>query len=97
MVRIYIVEDHMMITEMLRTTLEVERDIQVVGASPDAEQALTDLKSLVVDVVLMDIGLPGMSGVEATRLLKERHPDLPIVILTSFQDETIEAIKAGAT
>ena len=97
MVRVYIVEDHRMIREMLRTSLELEAEIEVVGDAPEAEQALTDLKSKDVDVVLMDIGLPGMNGVDATRRLSEIRPELPVVILTSFQNDNVElAIQAGA-
>ena len=97
MIRVYIVEDQEMIREMLRTLLEMEGEIEVVGAAPDAEQALVDLESIDADLVLMDVKLPGMSGVEATRRLKETRPGLPVVMLSSFEDDYVEqSIAAGA-
>ena len=97
MTRVYLVEDQGMIREMLRTLLEIKGEVEVVGESPDAEQALIDLESLDTDLVLMDVQLPGMNGVEATRRLMEFRGDLPVIMLSSFLDEHVEhAIKAGA-
>ena len=77
--------------------LEREADVEVVGESAEAERALQELYALDVDVVLMDIRLPGMTGIEATRLLKEKRPDLLVVMLTSYRDEYLgDAIEAGA-
>jgi len=79
------------------SVLERGSNIEVVGEASDAEQALSDLQSLEVDVVLMDVGLPEMSGVEATRRLNEMRPDLPVLVMTAFGDEYVEkAITAGA-
>ena len=95
--RVYVVEDQQLIREMLCARLEVESEAEVVGQSGDAEHALTELESLDVDVVLMDIELPGVDGIEATRRLKDKRPDLAVVMLTSYQDEHLEeAISAGA-
>ena len=92
------VEDQTLIREMLRAMLELEPDIEVVGEAAEAEMALKELASLPVDLVFMDIGLPGMNGIQATQLLREMHRDLPIVMLTSSQDENLGlAIEAGAT
>ena len=86
-----------MIREMLRTLLEMDGEMEVVGAAPDAEQALIELESRDTDLVLMDVQLPGMNGVEATRRLKDKRCDLPVVMLSSFEDEYVEqAIEAGA-
>jgi DNA-binding NarL/FixJ family response regulator len=78
--------------------LMTDPELEVVGSSADAEHALLELETLAVDAVLMDILLPGMGGIEATRLLKEQHADLAVVVLTSYQGEYFEAaIEAGAT
>ena len=97
-IRVYLVEDQPLLREGLGAMLELETRLEVVGETEDAEQALRELETLDVDLVLMDIRLPGMNGVEATRLLKEQHPDLAVVVLTSYNDEYFEAaVEAGAT
>ena len=97
-IRVYQVEDQALIRESLRAMLEQEPGIEVVGEAADANRAIQELKTLDVDVVLMDIRLPGTDGIEATRLLKQTYQNLAVVILTSYQDEyMIEAIEAGAS
>ena len=94
---VYLVEDQTVLREVLGITLEKEPGFQLIGQAPDGERALEDIKVLEADVVLMDIGLPGMNGIEATRRLKEHHSYLSIVILTSYGDEYLEsALDAGA-
>ena len=88
---VYLVEDQALIRECLRAMLDLEPNLEVVGDSAEAERALQELNNLDVDVVLMDIKLPGLNGIEATRRLKENHPDLPVVMLTSYQDEYLAA------
>ena len=78
--------------------LALEPEIEVVGSAERGEQALSDIEALQVDVVLMDVNLPGLNRIEATRLLKERHRDLVVVALTYLQDEHVAAaIEAGAS
>ncbi len=97
-IRVYLVEDQTLLRETLGTMLMTDPELEVVGSSADAEHALLELETLAVDAVLMDILLPGMGGIEATRLLKEQHADLAVVVLTSYQGEYFEAaIEAGAT
>lgn len=97
-IRVYLVEDQTLLRETLGTMLMTDPELEVVGAAGDAEQALQELETLDVDAVLMDILLPGMGGIEATRLLKEQHSDLAVVVLTSYHGEYFEAaIEAGAT
>ena len=96
--RIYLVEDQAILRESLGAMLELETELEVVGETGDAEQALLELETLDVDVVLMDIRLPGMDGIEATRLLMQRHGAPKVLILTSSHDEYLgAAIEAGAT
>ena len=96
--RVYLVEDHSLMRESLRARLEMEANIEVVGETDDAEHALVELQSLDVDVVLMDIGLPGMDGIEATRQIKQQTQNIFVLMLTSYEDEYVEqAIEAGAS
>ncbi len=97
-IRVYLVEDQALIRESLRAMLQLEADIEVVGEAAEAELALQTLETLDVDLVLMDIGLPKMDGIEATRVLKGKRHDLPVVMLTSNQDEYLtKALAAGAS
>ena len=94
---VYLVEDQTVLREALGASLEIEPGFHLIGQAPDAEQALEDIRILEADVVLIDIGLPGMNGIEATRRLKENHSYLSIVILTAHGDEYLEsALDAGA-
>ena len=96
-VRVYLVEDETLLRESMRTMLELEPGILVAGEANDAEEALRHLKTLPIDVVLMDIRLPGMDGIKATRLLKEQHKNVTVVILTSYNGEYLgDAFEAGA-
>ncbi len=94
---VYLVEDHTVLREALGAWLDIEPGFQLIGQAPDGEHALGDITIRDADVVLMDIGLPGMNGIEATRRLKENHSYLSIVILTAHGDEYLEsALDAGA-
>ena len=68
-IKVYIVEDQALIRESLKAMLDLEQDIEVSGEAASAEQALQELKTLDVDLVLMDIGLPGMDGIAAASAL----------------------------
>ena len=98
-IRLIIVEDQKEVREGLRYLLGLDPRIQVLQAFDRAEALLDALPLLAVpDLILMDIGLPGMSGIEATRALRARWPDINVIILTVFEDEEkiLTSIKAGA-
>ena len=96
-VRVYLVEDQTVIRECLVDSLELAPDVVMIGEAPDAESALEDHRIGDTDVVVMDVGLPGMNGIEATRRLKEKRSDLRVVILTAHENDYLNAaISAGA-
>jgi DNA-binding NarL/FixJ family response regulator len=93
-----IVEDDNTLRPAFAELIEGEADLKCAGAFPSAEAALAALPALAPDVVLMDINLPGMNGIECTRRLKQRAPAIRIVMLTTFEDaeRVFESLKAGA-
>ena len=95
-IRVLLVDDHQVVREGLRRMLEVEDDIRVVGEATGMEEALKLAELHSPDVVLMDIKMPGVDGVEATRRLKEKQPACNIIMLTLYEEYIAEAIKAGA-
>src|SRR3982074_2978932 len=94
-----IVDDHGVVREGLRAYLELESDIQVVGEAKDGLEAVRRAAELQPDVVLMDLVMPNMDGVDATSRIKEQQPATHVIILTSFLDDerVVPAIRAGAT
>ena len=94
---VFLVDDHAVVREGIQRLLELEGGIVVVGEAGSAEEALTQLRYCAPKVILMDIRLPGLNGIEATRLIKVQHPDLRVLILSAFGDEHLaQAIEAGA-
>jgi len=97
-ITILIVDDHTVVRQGVRTLLDMHPDLQVVGEAESAEEALPLVEQLVPDVVLLDLLLPGMNGVETTREMKRISPRTQIVVLTSYaEDEHVfPALRAGA-
>jgi DNA-binding NarL/FixJ family response regulator len=97
-IRILLVDDQRLMREGLRILLELEPDLQVAGEAGDGQAALAAYAELQPDVVLMDVRMPGMDGVEATWRLHERWPEARVVILTTFDDDeyVFEGLRAGA-
>jgi two-component system, NarL family, response regulator NreC len=97
--RILLVDDHETVRQGLRLLLDREADLEVVAEANDGAQAIEREAVAVPDVVVMDVSMPGVSGVVATRRLKERRPDLPIVSLTRHADHTFleELLRVGVS
>ena len=97
-IRVVVADDQRVIREALAMLLDNESDIVVVGQASDGEAAVTLAAGQGAQVVLMDLRMPGTDGVEATRRLAERHPEIKVVVLTTYaDDESIsEALVAGA-
>ena len=98
MISVLLVDDHALVRLGLKTLIDDQPDMQVVGEASNAQQALQLVERLHPQVVLMDIRLPGMGGLEATREIVRRFPQSRVVMLTSFADEelVVSAIRAGA-
>jgi DNA-binding NarL/FixJ family response regulator len=97
-IKVLLVDDQTLIRQGIRLLLEMETDIQVVGQAANGREALEQAESLRPDVILMDVRMPEMDGVAATRELGKRLPEAKVIILTTFEDdETVfEGLKAGA-
>jgi DNA-binding NarL/FixJ family response regulator len=98
-INVLIADDHGVLRAGLRVLLDREPDMQVVGEAADGDETLQLCGTLRPDVVLMDVSMPGDSGVEATRKLKASWPDTHVLILTVHEDSSLlhEAIRAGAS
>ena len=98
MIRLLLVDDHEMVREGLKAILMEEPDFSIIGDAANAEQALALVEQLQPDVVLLDVRLPGTSGIEVCRIVAERFPLTAVIILTTFTDEHLVAqcIQAGA-
>lgn len=98
-IRLVIIDDHRIVREGIQALMEDVPDIDVVGVAADGCAGVELAKQLQPDVVLMDLVMSCMDGVEATRQLADSHPDIRILVLTSFitQDKVFPAIKAGAS
>ncbi|MDH4139165.1 MAG: response regulator transcription factor [Coriobacteriia bacterium] len=86
-IRVFIADDHELVRYALRTMLEAEPDIEVVGEASDGEEAALLVREITPDVVLLDLRMPKMSGVEVCRELHETCPDSKVIVLTSFDDD----------
>ncbi|OGI21816.1 MAG: hypothetical protein A2287_05055 [Candidatus Melainabacteria bacterium RIFOXYA12_FULL_32_12] len=96
--KLLMVEDHKLLRVGLKAIFEEYPSLEVVGEAEDGQTAVKLAKELNPDIILMDIGLPIMDGIEATRKIKDANPDVKIVILTSHSDENevMQALAAGA-
>ena len=97
-ISIYIVEDYNLARITCKKALEQFPDLEVKEAFETAEECITALEKEKVDIILMDIGLPYMTGIEATRIIKEKYPEIKTIMLTSHdnKEEIISSIASGA-
>lgn len=97
-IRVLLVDDHAVVRKGLRALFEREPGIEVVGEAEDGAQAVRVVGRLRPDVILMDLEMPGVGGIEASRQISEHQPDVKIVVLTSHaaEEDVFPALKAGA-
>jgi len=99
MIRILLVDDHAILREGLRALLSYYPDVEVVGEAEDGTQAIECVERLNPDIILMDIAMPGMSGLEATQRIHQKYPDTRVLILTQYEDQpyVLPVLRAGAS
>ena len=98
-IRLMLVDDHEIVRTGLRMMLGAESDLQIVAEADSGEAALAQIDECRCDVIIMDVSLPGMGGVETTRALRDRYPDIRILVLTIHEDERyfFQMLNAGAS
>ncbi|GGD77473.1 response regulator [Paenibacillus nasutitermitis] len=97
-IKILLADDHAMVRKGLQVFLATQPGIELVGEAADGLETLEKTARLVPDIILMDLNMPVLDGIETTKLLKQSHPDVKVIVLTSFsdQDHVLPAIRAGA-
>src|SRR5512139_3695010 len=98
-IRVMIVDDHAVVRSGLGAFLSVMPDLQLVGEAENGDEAVVRCGLLKPDVVIMDLIMPGTDGIAATRSIHEKYPNVRVLALTSFQEDTLiqQALEAGAT
>ena len=97
-IKVLIADDHRVVREGLTAVLEMKDDIQIVGEAVDGGEAVEKARTLMPDVIVMDVSMPGMGGVEATRIIKRELPHIGIIALTMYDDQQyiFDFVRAGA-
>lgn len=97
--KVIICDDQAIVRDGLELLLKLEKDIEVVGLAQDGAQAIELVDHIHSDLVLMDLMMPGVNGVEATRSIRAKHPEIKVLVLTTFDDDewVFDAIRAGAS
>lgn len=97
-IKVLIADDHLFYREGVRALLNNVPEIEVIGEASNGEEAITQAKSLQPDVILMDLKMPGMNGIDATRKINETHPSIGVLVMTMFDDDdsVFAAMRAGA-
>jgi DNA-binding NarL/FixJ family response regulator len=98
-VRVLVADDHHVVRRGLIFFLKTQQEIEIAGEAKDGLEAVEQTGKLKPDIVLMDLDMPNMNGIEATRLIKQKYPETKVLMLTSFsdQDHVIPALEAGAS
>ncbi|HEU4772547.1 MAG TPA: response regulator transcription factor, partial [Candidatus Udaeobacter sp.] len=98
-IKVLIVDDHRVVREGLSAILKSKDNIQVLGEAQDGQEAVEKARSLLPDVILMDVSMPKMTGVEATRIIKREFPHIGIIALTMYEEQQyiFDLVRGGAT
>lgn len=98
MINIILADDHQIVRDGIKSMLSGDFEIAIVAEAADGEQLFSILKSSVPDIVLLDISMPGMSGIEICRIIHENNPEIKVIILSMYSDEefVLQALRAGA-
>jgi len=98
-IKVLLAEDHTIVRKGLRSLLDGEADIEVIGEAEDGREAIQKTQQLRPDIVLMDITMPGLNGLEATRQIKKRFPEVKVLVLTMHANEEyiLQVLRAGAS
>jgi len=98
-IKVLIADDHRVVREGLSAILKTKEEIEVVGEAKDGQEAVEKARALLPDVILMDVSMPRMGGVEATRIIKREFPHIGIVALTMYEEQQyiFDLVRAGAT
>jgi DNA-binding NarL/FixJ family response regulator len=99
MTKVLLVDDHPLFREGIRALLAVESDIEVVGEAADGKQAIELAQKLSPDIIVMDLVMPGMNGMQAAQQLHDKYPDIKVLILSMYDDDeyVCQILKAGAS
>lgn len=97
--RVLLVEDHIVVRQGIKALLSDEPDLEVVGEADNGREALQAVMELQPDLVLMDISMPGLNGIEATRQIRQRHPEVKVIVLSMHANEeyVFQVLRAGAS
>ncbi|WP_308161870.1 response regulator transcription factor [Bacillus sp. ISL-75] len=98
-IRVLIADDHHVVRRGLVFFLRTQKDLEIIGEAANGKEAVEQAKLLKPDIILMDLVMPEMDGIQATKTIKQEQPDIKIMMLTSFsdQDHVIPALEAGAS
>ncbi|MDE3087908.1 MAG: response regulator transcription factor [Chloroflexota bacterium] len=98
-IQVLVADDHTIVREGVRILLEAQSDIQVVGEAADGQEALERVRELQPDIVLIDIAMPNLNGLEATRAIKRDYPHVQVIVLTMYESDEyfFQVLNAGAS
>lgn len=99
MIKVIIADDQELIRQSLQIVLETKEDIEVIGTAKDGREVINLVRKEKPDVILMDVRMPEMDGVQCTKIIKDQYPQIKIIILTTFDDDefVFSALKHGAS
>lgn len=95
-IKVFIVDDHLLVREGITSILDMEKEIEVIGQASNADETLSQIGKLVPDIILMDLRMPGVDGIQLTRMVRNKLPSCKVIILTLYDQYVGEAKKVGA-